>query len=211
MAISAVARGPGYPLGAARRGIGWQIGRHHLLTLRATDGVLAIFGNDRVNGRQLPDLGAAQWRDIRQVGGQRRLAGRTLLRLELNRVMHLVGRDKRALVALVTQLFRTVAVRDWWECDPTPIRRDPQRMGCGHLYRTRAAAAAGRTRGSELDPLPPQLQPHRMHVPSVLQLRQLHRIRLRPPRSCSAGSACQRAPVSRYCVSSLGPAVLRYI
>jgi hypothetical protein len=104
MAISAVARGPGYPLGAAGWRIGGKVGRDKLLTEGAADGVLAVFGNDRCNRRQLVDLGAAQGRGIGQVVGQGGLAAWTMLRLKLNWVMHLLGRDEWALVALVPEL-----------------------------------------------------------------------------------------------------------
>ena len=66
--------------------------------------MLAIFDNDRFNRRQLPDLGAAQRRDIGQVGWQRRLTGRTLVGQELNGLMHLVSWDEGALVPIVTEL-----------------------------------------------------------------------------------------------------------
>ena len=39
----------------------------------------------------------------------RRLAGRTVLGPELNRVLHLLGRKKRALMALVTDLAASFA------------------------------------------------------------------------------------------------------
>ena len=66
--------------------------------------MLTILGNDRCNRRQFVDLGAAQRPGIRQVVWQGRLAAWTVLRLKLNWVLHLLGRDEWELVPLVTEL-----------------------------------------------------------------------------------------------------------
>jgi len=171
-----VARGPGYPLGAARRGIRWQFSRDDLPTLRAADGVLAVLGNDWFQRRQFPNLGAAQRRDIRQVRGQRRLTGRALLRLKLNRVMHLIRRDQRTLMARVTNLTAGFAPA----CRPRRTGRCGRRVGGGWFGRgARGLAELGLELphyGFEISE-PATLRPHDVEQTEQRQLNGLRRLR----------------------------------